>query len=159
LARIMGKLLDKVMGRGKNKEAEEFKRNMALTTAMPSQEDYTKWLGPNVYSIIDDKIVALLVDEDMEFMLPLLSHLNRMTQLNKDDVKMARYDLEASFLMFEALRDEGDYNAKRAMLTENLQFFANFILTDSFEGFKAKIMAYQMKISRFEFEDKKKGRL
>lgn len=121
----------------------------------PMTDEYVNSLGRSVYSIIDPEVLAAIQKNKLDSFLPLLSHLNRMTQLTKQDVDLAKLDLEANFLMFEALRDEGKYNTKQALLVENLQFFANFMLTDSFEGFKAKILAYQMKIIRTELEEKK----
>lgn len=142
---------------------DEKARDLQHETAMaersrpegPMTEEYVNSLGRSVYSIIDPEVLNLLQTNKLEFFIPLLSHLNRMTKLSKQDVELAKLDLEANFLMFEALRDEGSYNTKQALLVEGIQFFANFILTDSYEGFKAKILAYQMKIIRTELEEKK----
>ena len=65
---------------------------------MPMTEDYVNSLGRSVYSIIDPEVLGLLTKNKMEFLMPLISHLNRMTNINKLDVELDRLDIEYNFL-------------------------------------------------------------
>lgn len=133
---------------------------MAEVNSMPNQEDYAKWLGSSVYSILDPETIQLLRDEDMEDLIPALSHLNRMTTQTKDEIAMDNLDLEYIFMRKKAIENEADYEEKRGSLLETLLFFARHIPTDTLDGFKAKLQAYQVKIIRTQLEEvqKKKGR-
>jgi len=152
----------------KDEKAMDYQKEVVLTEqnrqGMPMTEEYVNSLGRSVYSIIDPEVMALLnpidangkpIESDLRQLIPALSHLNRMTQINKLDVELDRLDLEYIFLRMKCSMNEEDYDTEKAGLIESLQFYANHIPTDAFEGFKAKLLAYQMKIIRTELEEKK----
>lgn len=152
----------------KNEKAMDRQHETALTERnrpeSPMTEDYVNSLGRSVYSIIDPEVASILnpmdenghpIESELRSLIPALSHLNRMTQINKLDVELDRLDLEFIFLRMKCSMDEKDYDTDKAELIESLQFYAHHIPTDAFEGFKAKLLAYQMKIIRTELEEKK----
>ena len=144
---------------GKDKDAMDIQKEVALSElhrqGTPMTEDYMNSLGRSVYSIIDPAVQELLIDKKLESLIPALSHLNRMTQIHKDDVVLDRLDYEYMFLRMKCSMDEKDYDVEQAQLMESLQFYAMHIPTDAFEGFKAKILAYTMKVIKTELEEKK----
>ena len=144
---------------GKDKEAMDMQRDLALSEASRPQsqymEEYVNSLGRSVYSIIDPDVAKLLKKHKLESLIPALSHLNRMTQIHKDDVEIDRLDLEYIFLRLKCTMKEHEYSTEQAQVIETLKFFAMHIPTDSFEGFKAKLLAYTMKIIKTELEEKK----
>ena len=151
----------------KDKEAMDHQKNVVYAeesrTRNPMTEDYVSSLGRSVYSIIDPEVVEIIKKivegekfNDLAWLVPAISHLNRMTQItNKTDLEIVKLDYDALFLEYEALRNEGDYDVQKALLTDALQIFANFIPADAWDGFKAKLLSYQMKIIRTELEEKK----
>jgi len=152
----------------KDEKAMDFQKEIVLTEeqrqGMPMTEEYVNSLGRSVYSIIDPEVMALLnpmnangkpIESDLRQLIPALSHLNRMTQIGKDDVELDRLDLEYIFLRMKCTMNESDYTTGKAGLIESLQFYANHIPTDACDGFKAKLLAYTMKIIRTELEEKK----
>lgn len=142
----------------KDKEADEFQKNLIYSEQAkgPTMEDYNKWLGASLHSIIDTKVVELLETKDMEDLWPALSHLNRLTKIGKDDVVLDRLDLQFIFLRKKCVTDETEYEEKKGSLLRSLEFFANHIPSDAFEGFKAEIQAYQVKVLKTQIEEKKK---
>lgn len=142
----------------KDKHAEEFQENLIYADHAkgPTMEDYHKWLGASLHSIIDSKVVELLEDKDMEDLYPALSHLNRLTKIGKEDVVLDRLDLQFIFLRKKCVTNEADYEEKQGSLLRSLEFFANHIPSDAFEGFKAEIQAYQVKVLKTQIEEKKK---
>lgn len=156
----------------KDEKAMEHQHETAMAErsrpeSMPMTEDYVNSLGRSVYSIIDPEVMAILnpidakgklIDSELRSLIPALSHLNRMTQIGKDDVVLDRLDLEYIFYLLKVLSNEDgtiDKASAKTILKESLKFYANHIPTDAYEGFKAKLLAYQMKIIRTELEEKK----
>jgi len=145
----------------KDVEAMDFQKGVTIAEqrrpGAPLTEDYVNSLGRSVYSIIDPEVISEVTKRGskLKWIVPAISHLNRMTNLSKTDVEILKLDLDALFYEYEALREEGEYDTKEALLTSALQIFSNIIPADSFQGFKAKLLAYQMKVIRTELEEKK----
>jgi len=146
----------------KDKEATEFQKEMARTEELRPQSpdeammsQYINSLGRSVYTILDEEVIKLLAKHNLEFLVPLLSHLNRMTKIGKEDVVLDRLDIEYIFLRAKCMMKEDDYDEQKAALLETLEYFAMHIPTDSFEGFKAELLAYTFKVIRTELEEKK----
>jgi len=155
----MGKLKDMLTRRKKDEKATEYQENVVLAEQNrpgPSEEDYSKWLGRSVHSIRDQELVNLLILNDLEHLIPLVSHLNRLTKITEKDVELDRLNIEYIFLREECLMLEDNYQSGTAGLIKSLKFFADHIPTDSKDGFKAELLAYQMKIIRTELQEKRK---
>lgn len=126
------------------------------------QEKYVSSLGRSVYTIIDPEVIQIITDEKYKLraLIPLLSHLNRLTQIGKDDVVIDRIKIRRMFLRIRITMKKSDYSVELSELLKSLEFFALHMTADSYEGFKAKLLAYEMKIIRTELEEKKtKGML
>lgn len=150
----------KILGRNKEKKEKEmdFKKGLVLTeqSRQTLTPEYVDSLGRSVYMIYDEEVIKLLEENDLNHLIPALSFLNRVTSEGKQSVEIDMLDLEAIFLKEKILMEEETYEEKTCKLLDTLQFFANHIPTDAFEGFKAKLLAYQMKVIRTELEEKKK---
>jgi len=120
-------------------------------------ERYVSSLGRSVYTIIDPEVTRILTDPKykLQVLIPLLSHLNRLTQIGKDDVVLDRIKIRRMFLRIRITMKKSDYSVELSALLKSLEFFALHMTADSYEGFKAKLLAYEMKIIRTELEEKK----
>lgn len=142
----------------KDPKAKEFQESIAIAeTARPTpmKEEYIQSLGRSVYSIISPEVIKLLQDEKLTFLIPMLDHLNRMTSISKVDVEIDVLDIEAMFYKIQILTDERQYNKSQRHLLDSLLFFTRHIPSDSYDGFKAKLMTVAQKLIRTEIEEKK----
>jgi len=153
-----------VFGRGKKDEKDEqFGADMALTEHghQPQMSDEMIYsLGRSVYMVMDPEVTAILNDKDkpqFQALLPAFSHLNRTTRIGKKQAELLTLNYEYLSLIHKLNMPEDEYENVGWALLESLKIFASGIISDAYEGFKAKVVTEQIKIIRTELDKKKKG--
>lgn len=154
-----------VFGRGKKRqdEDEEFGKGMAgieQSNQPQMSDEMISSLGRSVYMVMDPEVTAILNDKDkpqFQALLPAFSHLNRTTRIGKKQAELLTLNYEYLSLIHKLNMPEDDYENVGWALLESLKIFASGIISDAFEGFKAKVVTEQIKIIRTELERKKKG--
>lgn len=155
----------------KDDKTEEFKRDMTLTEQQrqtPMTEDYVYSLGRSVYMIMDPEVTAMLNPTDdngkpkpsqFRSLIPAFSHLNRLSNIDKQQKELLTLDYEFLILIHKLNMNEDQYESVGWAELESLKIFAQNMVSDSFHGWKGKLVTEQIKIIRAELEKKKKGLL
>lgn len=121
--------------------------------------DFLYSLGRSIYMIQDPILVnVLLEDDEFKAMYAAFSQLNRTTNIGNLDRELLLLDYEALLLINKLNMDEDKYENLGWAKMEALKIFARYMVSDSFHGWKGRLVTEQIKIIRTELEKKKKGR-
>lgn len=138
---------------------EEFTRDMAMSEAGQREQvdaDYLYSLGRSIYMIHDPQL-ELKDDDQFNELYPAFSMLNRTTNIGNLDRELLLLDYEALLLINKINMNEDEYENKGWAKLEALKIFARYMVSDSFHGWKGRLVTEQIKIIRAELEKKKKG--
>lgn len=109
--------------------------------------------------IIDPEVLALLLEKPKyRNLIPAFSHLNRISNIGPLEAEILELDYEALLLLQEMFMKESKYNASDFILMMSLGMHSRFIIADSYQGHKAKVITEQTRVIRTELTKPKKGR-
>lgn len=141
-------------------EVYQVETALADVSKTPHTEDFLHALGQSALMIIDPEVLTqLLSDARYKGLIPAFSHLNRISNIGKLEAKLLEYDYEALIITSKMEMDEDKYNARDWKFLQSLGMHARFIIHDSFNGHKAKMISEQIRVIRTELSKvKTKGR-
>jgi len=134
---------------GEEIEEEEVRRAI--------EEDLEGSFRANVYAFLDPTLIRM-IDEKFPFLLPLISHLNRLSNFDKREAEHFKTLFLTKLVECELELPEEAYDYGWGLFYSNLEAFGFAMSRDNLYGFKQRALNEVIREVRVNRSEKKRRR-
>jgi len=119
------------------------------------EEDAVSSFRANVYSFLDPTLMQK-VEEHFPWLLPLITHLNRLSNFDKREAEFFKTLFFTKLVEAELELNEKDYDEAWGLFFSNLEAFGFAMSRDNLFGFKQRALNEAIREVRVRREEKRR---